>query len=169
MPISINKIRAAANRSKPARVRTLIEARSQGLQTAFLSHSHQDILLVQGIVTLLAETGWRVYVDWADASMAETPTCETATHIKQKIADLNYFLFLATPNSMGSRWCPWEIGYADCKKLIEKILIIPTTDSSGKWHGSEYLQLYRKIDETKEGELGVWGPGQTQGIYVRSL
>lgn len=37
----------------------------------------------------------------------------TPATIKQKIRDLTSFLFLATPNSIASRWCPWEIGYAD--------------------------------------------------------
>lgn len=169
MPLSIDKIRNAANRVKSSRIRSLSEARAQGLKTAFLCHSHHDAQLVRGIITLLDETGWRVYVDWADESMPETPTRETAMIIKRKIVELNYFLFLATPNSMSSKWCPWEIGFADGKKDINTIMIIPTLDSSGRWHGSEYLQLYRKIDEAPSGGLAVWDPGQPSGIWLRTL
>jgi len=60
----------------------------------FLCHSHHDELLVRGVITLLEEAGCRVYVDWADGSMPETPTRETAARIKQKIVDLNYFISL---------------------------------------------------------------------------
>jgi hypothetical protein len=121
------------------------------------------------MANMLKESGWNVYVDWADASMPESPNRETAQKIKTKIVDSQFFLFLATPNSMSSRWCPWELGYADGKKQIDNILIIPTTDSSGRWHGNEYLQLYRKIDEATQGGLAVWNPGETRGTFLRGL
>lgn len=101
--------------------------------------------------------------------MPEQPDRGTALRIQQKIVDLYYFLFLATPNSMGSRWCPWEIGYADGKKALDQILVVPTTDSSGKWHGSEYLKLYRNIDAAQAGVLGAFNPGKTEGVKLSSL
>jgi hypothetical protein len=100
--------------------------------------------------------------------MSETPNRETAKRIKQKISDMEYFLFLATRQSMASRWCPWEIGYADGKKPIDQILIVPTKDNA-QTHGSEYLQLYRRIDLSSKNELAVWQPGQDTGVYVRNL
>lgn len=162
MPIRIDIVRQAANRSRVVKAWTLSEARARGLQTVFLCHSHLDELLAQGVVTLLEEGGWHVYVDWADASMPANPSSETATRIKQRIIDMNYFLFLATSASMSSRWCPWEIGYADGKKQIDKILMLPTVDSIGT-HGSEYLALYRRIELSNTNELGVWQPGQSSG------
>lgn len=137
MPIPVDTLRNAASRLRVAKARTLTEARERRLQTVFLCHSHRDELLVKGVIALLEESGWQVYVDWADGSMPETPTRETAAKIKLKIVDLTYFIFLATANSMSSRWCPWEIGYADGKKQIDRILILPTTDG-GRTHGSEY-------------------------------
>lgn len=171
MPISINTIRQAATRTQPlARsARTLIEAKSKGLKTAFLCHSHKDRSLIDGVITLLQEEGWMIYVDWTDSSMPETPNRETAEKIKTKITELNFFLFLATENSMSSRWCPWEIGYADGKKNIDKIIIIPTTDGYST-HGSEYLELYRRVDFASGGGLAVWEPGKNQGgTWVRNL
>lgn len=169
MPITIDALRNAALRYKAGRARTLTEARTQGLQTVFLCHSHHDEVLVKGVITLLEEAGWRVYVDWGDTSLPDTPTRETAERIKQKIVDLNYFLFLATNNSMSSRWCPWEIGYADGKKQIDRILMFPTTDGI-RTYGNEYLQLYRHIDLSNLGKVGVWQPGQTDnGILIENL
>jgi metal-dependent hydrolase (beta-lactamase superfamily II) len=169
MAISVNELRTASYRSRVPAAKSLYEAKSKGLQTVFLSHSHNDEQLVKGLVILLEENGWHVYVDWADAAMPETPNRQTAERIKKKIVDMNYFLFLATDNSMTSRWCPWEIGYADGTKNIEKILVVPTSDGN-RTHGNEYIQLYRRIELSNLGKLAVWQPGQTSnGVLLGNL
>jgi hypothetical protein len=167
MAIGIDRLRAAAVRT-PSVVKSLSEARIARVKTAFLCHSHRDADLAKGLVNMLAEAGWRIYVDWADVEMPDTPNRETAKRIQQKIVELDWFLFLATANSMASRWCPWEIGYADGKKPIDQIFIIPTQDGQ-KTHGNEYLQLYRRIDLTTAGNLGTWRPGEWQPISLSSL
>jgi len=169
MAIRIDTLRAAATRPRAVVARTLNEALSLGIKTAFLCHSHHDADLAKGMVQLLTEAGWRIYIDWQDAKMPETPNRETAQRIQQKIVDLEYFLFLATSNSMSSRWCPWEIGYADGKKHIDRILVIPTIDGA-RTHGNEYLQLYRRVDLSDKDELAVWQPDQhTNGVLIRNL
>lgn len=140
-----------------------------GLQkTAFLCHSHRDYTLAEGLQALLAEQGVALYIDWQDASMPPEPNRETAVRLQQRIKASDWFLFLATANSMASRWCPWELGYADGQKPLERIAIVPTFDG-GSTHGSEYLQLYRRVDVTDAGEL-LWIPaGTNQGQYVRNV
>jgi len=103
-----------------------------------------------------------------DDSMPEKPNRTTADRIKQRIRDLDYFLFLATSNSITSRWCPWEIGFADPHKYPEKLLIIPTVDGLVV-HGSEYLELYRKIDFRKDGTVAAFDPGSFYGTDLRNL
>ncbi len=172
MAIPLSRIREASQRAavRSKVASSIVEARASGFQTAFLCHSHKDNDLVDGIASMLQESGWRVYVDWMDTSMPDTPDNQTATKIKAKIKDCNYFLFLATQNSMASRWCPWEIGYADGVKSNEKILIIPTSNDYGIAQGNEYLGLYRKIDEAANGlGLGAWNPGERNGVLVGSL
>ncbi len=105
---------------------------------------------------MLIEQGWDIYIDWQDQKMPERPDAETARRIKNAIVHANWFLFLATENSMSSRWCPWEIGYADGKKNLNNIVIVPTVDSSGRHHGNEYLQLYSRIDTTPNGALALY-------------
>jgi hypothetical protein len=167
LPILIDDLRTASSRI--SKIATLSEARRLGLRTAFLCHSHKDSDLVKGTANKLNENGWNIYVDWADTSMPDNPNRETAQRIQTKIVESHYFLFLATAHSMSSRWCPWELGYADGKKLNENIFIIPTSELSGKWHGNEYLQLYRRIDVASSGELAAWNPGQDRGFYLRGL
>lgn len=104
MPISLDILRAAAGRQKPQRIaKSLTEAKIRRQPTAFLCHSHKDETLVQGLQVFLAENGWDVYIDWKDSTMPNEPDQETATRIKQKISQLDWFLFLATPNSTASR------------------------------------------------------------------
>jgi hypothetical protein len=82
---------------------SLTEARSLNLRTVFLCHSHHDTQLVKDLIRLFVRHGWKVYVDWEDAAMPETPNRDTAERIQKKIRELEYFVFLATENSVKSR------------------------------------------------------------------
>lgn len=137
-------------------------------KTAFLCHIHRDDKLADGLQVLLAEQGVELYIDWKDASMPSEPNRETASRIQHRIATCDWFLFLATANSMASRWCPWELGYADGQKQLDRIAIVQTSDSTTT-HGNEYMQLYRRIDTSIAGEL-LWVPaGSHQGQFVRTV
>lgn len=175
MAIKARNLRSAANRSGRVVVaKSLNEALSKSLQTAFLCHSHKDQELAKGLQVLMKENGWDLYIDWEDSEMPSTPNKETANKIKTKINTTDWFLLLATSNSTQSRWCPWEIGFADSAKGYEKILIIPTEDDHGTWHGNEYLQLYKKMDEGSDKQTGksgyaVFDAGTNSGTWVENL
>ena len=134
---------------------SLNEAKASSIDTAFLCHSHKDRDLAEKIQTYLQSKGWSVYIDWKDSSMPEIPDRETANKIQSRIKDCDWFLFLATSNSMSSKWCPWELGFSDGEKGKDCIIIIPTSDSSGTAYGNEYMQLYRRIDYTLGSGSGV--------------
>jgi len=176
MAIKQLNLRAAATRSPRVVIaKSLNEALSKSQQTAFLCHSHKDKNMVRGLQNLLNENGWNVYIDWLDEELSASPDKETAKKIKNKIDQLTWFLFLATANSTSSRWCPWEIGYADAIKRHEAILIIPTEDDNGVWHGNEYLQLYRQITDAsdqvaRKSGLAAFDPKSNQGgTWVEDL
>lgn len=168
MAISVSSLRQASHRSSVALASTSMEARSRGIRTVFLCHSHKDQELVKGFVRMLHDSGWSVYVDWADSSMPSTPNPETARKIRDKIVQLDYFIFLATENAMASRWCPWELGYADGKKSNDRILVVPTVEH-GREHGNEYVGLYKRLDSNSLGHVQVFNPGSSYGTAVRSL
>lgn len=166
-------IRAAAKRYRVDEgMGSLREALAADKDTAFLCHSHKDQSLVKGVVKLLNEGGWNVYVDWLDEELPSAPNSETAEKIRGKIVQMNWFLFLATANSVSSRWCPWEIGIADGKKANRKILIIATEDDAGNWYGNEYLHLYRRLrsghSEERSG-YGVFEAGSGSGAWISTL
>lgn len=160
-------LRYEAQASTKRSAELIKEAKAARKQTAFLSHSHKDARLAKSLQAFLQAQGWEIYIDWEDTSMPDSPTRETAEKIQARIRELDWFLFLGTQNSMRSRWCPWEIGYADGVKPIDNILVIATTDSAGT-HGSEYLQLYRHIDPALSGGFGAFHPKQ-KGIKVAAL
>ena len=118
---------------------------SEQKSTAFLCHSHHDVELVKGLLVYFEELNVKLYIDWLDEDMPEVPNRVTAEKIQKKIKEAELFFFLATENSRASRWCPWEMGYAD--GIRKSIYIIPTKDEE-KTIGNEYLQLYSHLDVT---------------------
>jgi hypothetical protein len=101
--------------------------------------------------------------------MPDTPDGETAFNIKVAIVRADWFFFLATQNSMASRWCPWEIGFADGKKAHERIAIVPTMDNHGHFYGNEYLSLYNKIDVPTGSSGLAFYDTLGNGKWVRTL
>jgi hypothetical protein len=112
----------------------------------FLSHSHHDASQVENAVIFLRKMGVDVYVDWMDDSMPAQTSGETAKMLKDKIKQNDKFIFLATNNAINSKWCNWEIGFADAFKYLNKIALFPLADDNGSWQGSEYLQIYPYIE-----------------------
>ncbi|RKT32314.1 TIR domain-containing protein [Roseovarius halotolerans] len=148
--------------------RIVEEAWRAGKQTAFLSHSHKDSVLAKSLQGFLQSKRWLVYIDWEDTSLPSNPNRETAKRIKDKITRFDWFLYLATANSASSRWCPWEIGYADGVKDIDKIVIVPTCDSAGHNHGKEYLDLYRYVKVSQSGGYGLFFPNKS-GMSLENI
>jgi hypothetical protein len=165
MPIYIDSLRSAAVRQLPQTMsKSLPEALAARKKTAFLSHSHLDNLLATGLQVRLAEAGWDVFIDWQHSKLDDRPTQETVAWIQAAIVQCDWMIYLATPNSEKSRWCPWEIGYADGKKTNESIVIVSTSDGKGNY-GSEYLGLYRQIIDV-DGKLIIAEPQQGQARYL---
>ncbi len=133
----------SAKATRPARTRA--EAIRNGYQTAFLSHSHEDRGLALGLQAMLLEAGWKVYLDWQDEAMPEQPDKETAARIVEQIEMNRWFLLLATPNSLRSLWCPWEVGIAHQAKSHDEVYIVLTSSTGGRFSGTEYYHLYRRI------------------------
>ncbi len=122
------------------------ESRSGAQLTIFLSHSHLDRNLVEGLIGLLDSLGITIYVDWNNNNMPRITNRETAEKIKQKIRENALFAIFATPNALASKWVPWETGIGDQVKGQDAILLIPVADPSGRFPGSEYLQLYNRFE-----------------------
>lgn len=152
MAIPLDTLRRARVQYQGQRTQTLQEAKALNIKSGFLCHSYKDADLVKGLIAHLRAAGLDIYVDWEDAEMPAQPNRETAEHIKRRT----------------SRWCPWEIGYADSKKHIDSILVIPTSEGYTT-HGNEYMQLYRRIDEMVSGNVQLFEAGGSSGRSMRWL
>lgn len=163
MAFQIRDLESASRRAVGGqRSRTLSEAIAAKRPTAFLSHSHLDRELARGLRLLLEEAGWDLFIDWEHTTLDQRPTKEIAAWLQLSIEMCDLVLYLATANSSRSRWCPWEIGFADGKKGSSKVLIISTTDDAHTY-GSEYLELYRQISPSDAGGLALFEAGTTTG------
>lgn len=120
-------------------------ASSQAKVTIFLSHSHLDHKVVKGLIRYLDGLGISIYVDWNDSSMPAVTNRVTASRLKQRIKACSLFMVLATRNALNSKWVPWEVGIADQIKGENAVSVIGVVDPSGKFPGSEYLQLYQLV------------------------
>jgi hypothetical protein len=146
MAIELDTLASAASRTRTRVAASLNEAKQRSLRTAFLCHSHKDSTYVEGLLVVLQETGWNVYVDWQDTSMPEIPNQETARNIRARIEQADYFLFLATPNALASRWCPWEMLYLrDVGRITMAMNMLACTAVST----FRILEDWRHGDQTK--------------------
>ena len=129
------------------------ERRPLAETTIFLSHSHEDLKdgSVDKTIVFLRNLGIRIYIDSHDSSMPPLTNADTANKIKRAVTDNRKFIFLATNNSIKSRWCNWELGFGDAKKYINHIALFPLSEDSGSWQGNEYLRIYPRIEETTQG------------------
>lgn len=147
--------------------RYLHESKAAARLSIFLSHSHHDKKQVEGWILQLASLGIDMYVDWNDSSMPRETNRDTADKIKQRIAELDLFVVLATNAALESKWVSWEIGIADKTKGESKVLLVPVEPKSGIWKGNEYLQLYRSIRQfdtgPSAGKPGVIVPNASEG------
>jgi hypothetical protein len=117
--------------------------------TVFLSHKHDDLKDLQGVMGALRNLGAKIYIDSMDNKMPNQTSGETALRIKEIIKYCNKFVLLATDKAIESYWCNWELGIGDIHKYIEHIAILPMKESGatdGKYKGNEYLQIYPSID-----------------------
>lgn len=172
MSIRIEELKKASSRISTVSsygLESLNEALASNIKTAFLCHSHKDKDLAEGLQVIFQEQGLILYIDWQDIEMPDEPDKTTAECIKSKIKSLDLFIFLATPNSTESNWCPWEIGYADAAKYNNNIIIIVTKDKSGKFYGNEYLRLYRQISETSTGGYALFEVDSKSGIFLKNI
>lgn len=122
----------------------LLNARDTSV-TVFLSHKHDEVEVLEDVISLLKRCGVDVYVDWMDEEMPKTTCCLTAERLKEKINACKKFLFLGTEDAIASKWCNWELGIGDGKKYPYNIAVMPIADYVGVYSGNEYLQLYPVI------------------------
>ena len=121
----------------------------------FISHSFKDKDLVIGLYHLFSAAGYKVYIDLVDDSNLERKcvTPSTAEIIRKRIEKSKGASYIATANSMTSKWCPWELGVAD--GMHNRVCILPIMNAT-RFEGQEYLGLYPYLEyEQMPGQVKI--------------
>lgn len=137
--------------------------------TIFLSHKHDDLKDLQGVMGELRKLGVKIYLDSMDNKMPNQTSGETAHRIKEVIKYCNKFVLLATDKAIESFWCNWELGIGDTHKYIENIAILPMKEKGSLdyyYKGNEYLQIYPTIDYEDGTNTYSNGSRISAGYYV---
>lgn len=110
----------------------------------FISHSFLDKDIIVGLSYYFNECGYRIYIDWIEDKDLdrECVTAKIANLLKQRIRQSEGLAYVATDNITNSKWCPWELGFAD--GMYGKACILPIMDTS--FRGMEYLGLYPYLE-----------------------
>lgn len=127
--------------------------------TVFISHKHSDLKSIgdendlKGLLDYLRSVYNVVpYIDSMDKRMPKETCAETANRIKYVIDACDKFLLLATNKALASKWCNWEVGVADKKKLFtQDMAILPMLDNNDTlYDGNEYLELYPYLESSTD-------------------
>lgn len=138
-----------------------------GKTTIFLSHKHDELAELDSVISLLKKIGVNVYVDWLDSGMPKNTSGVTAARIKEKIVENKKFILLATEGSISSKWCNWELGLGDVHKYDKDIAIFPIRNDYENFSGSEYLQIYPRIEFVSKNSVSRKIGGYfDEGYYV---
>ena len=132
----------------------------------FISHAHahatrQEVL---NAINFLNKMGSESYVDWLDPQMPTTTSGETALALRSKITTCNKFILLLTPEALASRWVSWELGYADAKKGLDDIALLPVRHEGESFPGNEYLRIYPAIKTAVSQNIAVFPANEDQGV-----
>jgi hypothetical protein len=142
------------NDTKEQRFTVLVEkAIGEALEVKlyiFISHKHNEDEFVYRLKDILERYGYGGYVDWEDEDMPPITSGDTALKLKERIKKAKKFIFIATEAAIESKWCNWEVGFADAHKYEDHIALFPVKKDFGNYKGEEYLQIYPSIQVKRQ-------------------
>ena len=113
----------------------------------FISYSWNDRNFAYKVETLLKNCGYSVYIDYNDLKLDRTSVSEeTAKRLVETMRKCRGLLYLYSPSSSVSKWCPWEVGVFSGIKNF-KCANLPLIDKPGEnYKNQEYLELYPYVE-----------------------
>lgn len=146
------------------------DGRQLKVATVFISHKHDELTELKGIIGFLQKTyGVKVYIDSRDSTMPSKTSGKTAETLKVRIKQCRKFILLATNEAINSKWCNWELGYGDAHKFSTNIALFPLKPKGKydyEYSGNEYLSIYPYIAYYDGTEKYTSGNLINRGYYV---
>lgn len=107
----------------------------------FISHQKKDSDAARTIADYIQDAGIDVYFDQYDSSINRSDPQSVVSAIKKGIENCSHMLVLFSPNTFGSMWVPWEIGYAYNSVVTLNVLRLKGVDK-------DKLPEYLKVTNT---------------------
>lgn len=113
----------------------------------FISYSWNDRAYAYKVLKLLERCGYTAYVDFNDLKLDRAKVDEnTAKRLVEKMKKCKGLLYLYSPSSSVSKWCPWEVGVFSGIKNF-RCANLPIIDNhSDEFKNQEYLELYPYVE-----------------------
>lgn len=94
---------------------TALRRKQYGINCVFISHQKADASFCRHIADYLTKAGIDVYFDEYDKNLKEyyqnNNPKGVVNCIKKGIQQSSHMLCVISPNTLGSKWVPWEVGY----------------------------------------------------------
>lgn len=116
----------------------------------FISYGWKDRSFAYKVVELLENCSYTVYVDYNDFKLDRSKVDEdTVKRLIEKMKKCKGLLYLYSPSSSVSKWCPWEVGVFSGIKNF-RCANLPIVDkSTDEYKNQEYLELYPYVEYEK--------------------
>lgn len=113
----------------------------------FISYSWNDRAFADKVVQLLEHCAYSVYIDYNDKRLDRNNVTEdTAKHIISQMNKCKGLLYLYSPSSSVSKWCPWEVGVFSGMKSFRCANLPLTQNTDDDFKKQEYLEIYPYIE-----------------------
>jgi len=110
----------------------------------FISHQKKDAEMASVVAEYLLNAGIDIYFDQNDISINRSDPQSVVTAIKRGIENSSHMLVLFSPNTFGSMWVPWEIGYAYNSPVTLGVLRVKGV---AKDQLPEYLKVVKLVSD----------------------
>ncbi len=128
---------------------SILWRKNYGIKCVFISHQKDDASICRKIADYFINAGIDVYFDEYDSDLKihrQTNNPQWVVDaIKKGINKSSHMLCVFSPNTLYSKWVPWEIGYGYDKTDLSALTLKGITDSQLP----EYLKTVPIIRGTK--------------------
>lgn len=128
---------------------TALQRKQLGIKCVFISHQKADATICRHIADYLKEAGIDVYFDEYDNDLKIYRQSNNAKgvvdSIKKGIQQSSHMLCVISPNTLHSKWVPWEVGYGYDKTTLSALTLKGITDEQLP----EYLKTVQLVRGTK--------------------
>jgi len=140
---------AGINRSLKGNLNLSETRKYIGVKCVFISHQKSDKEICKKIADYLLAADIDVYFDEYDESLKSyrqsNRPAGVVDSIKEGINKSSHMLIVVSPNTLDSKWVPWEVGYAYDNTVLSVLTLKGIQDN----HLEDYLKTVPIIRGTK--------------------